>query len=227
MQTLQVVSLTWNSLWNIAALTGGISAVLAAVGTWLLMRFTKPLDSYTQEVAKQLARHQNLDKLVDETRRLTDVAEKIKSELAQENWDRQTRFVAKRDLYVSTAEALADLRRLSMRIRTLERLRLRGVNDPRMDLTKALHEANERWGRVNAVAPLMMSDEAYKALRELTLRPVQYGTPEWEDVIDRNIADMERALYQFQLAARADLGFALMTWKPSLLTTVPEEEDLQ
>lgn len=109
-----MISGGWESIVAIVAGTGVVTAVLTALAAWLVLRFTKPLDSYTEEFAKQVARHQNLEKLVEATRRITNAAEKIKSELSHENWDRQTRWTAKRDLYVQIAQALGDLRRANI-----------------------------------------------------------------------------------------------------------------
>jgi hypothetical protein len=81
METGQLISLAWTTIVEIVGLAG----IASALGAWLVLRFTKPLDSYTEELAKQLARHQNLDKLVEETRHVTDAAETIKAALSHEN----------------------------------------------------------------------------------------------------------------------------------------------
>jgi len=196
MQSLQVISLAWDAVLKIVALTGLLSCGLAAFGAWIVLRFTRPLDSYTEELAKQVARHQNLDKLVEETRHLTDAAEKIKAELSHETWDRQTRFLAKRDLYVKIAEALGDLR-----------------------------NSYVRWHHATDTAPLMVPDDPYKPLREFKPRQIRLGTSSWEPDFEYNILSAQWALYHFQVAARVDLGFAPMVWKPIILTAPPPEPD--
>src|SRR5438874_1908255 len=100
METGQIISLAWDSILKIVGLSGVVSAVVA----WLVVRFTKPLDSYTEELARQLARHQNLDKLIEETRRLTDATETIKAALSHENWDRQQRWSRKNEMYVEIVQ---------------------------------------------------------------------------------------------------------------------------
>jgi hypothetical protein len=226
MQSLQVISLAWDTVLKIVALTGMFSAGLA----WLILRFAKPLDSYAEEFAKQIARHQNLDRLEEETRRLTDTAEKIKSEFAHGNWDRQTRYLAKRDLYVQVAVALGDLRNSYVRARRMESLRLQGAalrpdgavfEAKRIEVLKAMEDATQRWHHATDSAPLMMPDDPYKPLREFKPRQIRFGTPSWETDFEYNILSAQWALYHFQVAARSDLGFDPMVWKPIILTAPP------
>src|SRR5438270_233179 len=104
------ISLTWKTIVWIVIGTSAVSGVVMVFFGWLWLRGTKFLDTYAEEVAKGVARRQNLDQLIEETRKLTDAAETIKAELSHENWDRQTRWVAKRDLYGQIAQALGELR---------------------------------------------------------------------------------------------------------------------
>jgi hypothetical protein len=222
METDQFIALAWSTVLQIVALTGLASSVL----TWLILRLTKPLDSYTEEFAKRVARYQNLDKLVEETRLITDAAEKIKSGLLQENWDRQTRWTAKRDLYVEIAKALGDLRRADITMKGLERLRLtRNLADPkygpelqakRRDALRAMEEASVNFQRAIDTAPLLIPDGPFKPLREFKPREIRFDTPHWEEDFEYNIQSTQWALYHFQTAARADLGFEPMIWKPTI-----------
>jgi hypothetical protein len=224
----QVISLTWASIVAIVAGTGVVTAGFTALAGWLVLRLAKPLDSYTAEFAKQVARHQNLDRLVEETCRITDAAEKIKSELSHENWDRQTRWTAKRDLYVQIAQALGDLRRTNVTMKGLERLRLtRDLTDPRYgpeletrrrDEHRAMEAAILNFQRATDTAPLVVPDAPFKPLREFKPRQIRFDTPDWEADFEYNIMSTQWALYHFQTAARADLGFDPMEWKPTIVT---------
>jgi hypothetical protein len=203
MESVQVISLAWSSLLKIAALVGGVSGIVS----WVINRFAKPLDSYTKELAKQLARHQNLEKLVEETQKLTNAAEGIKSELLQKNWDRQTRWTAKRDLYVRIVQALGDLV-----------IGWAEADQRKTDL------AIQNYRHAVHTAPLMVSDEAFKPLSEFTPRDSRFGSPDWEADLQYNIKSAEWALHQFQTAARADLGFEPMIWKPDFVRGDPPED---
>jgi hypothetical protein len=224
----QMISVAWESIVAIVAGTGVVTAGLTALAGWLVLRFTKPLDSYTEEFAKQVAHHQNLEKLVEETRRITDAAERIKSELSHENWDRQTRWAAKRDLYVQIAQSLGDLRRAYIMMKGLEHLRLtRDLTDPkygpeldtrRQDALRATEAADLGFERATDTAPLMVPDAPFKPLREFKPRQIRFDTPDWEADFEYNIMSTQWALYHFQTAARADLGFDPMEWKPTIVT---------
>jgi len=57
------------------------------------------------EKAKNLATHEDIQKLIDQVRE----TERVKSEISDRMWDRQTRWTYKRDLYVRIIECLTDL----------------------------------------------------------------------------------------------------------------------
>ena len=235
MVTAELISLASDTVLKLVGFTSIVTAVLTPLGVWLILRLTRPLDSYTDEFAKQVVRHQNLEKVVEETRRITDAAEKIKSELSHENWDRQTRWTAKRDLYVRIAEALGEFRNLNVTLKGMEHLRLtRDLSDPsygpvfqkrREQNARQMDEAMMKWHNAVDTAPLMIPDEAYKPLREFKPRQIRYDTPQWENDFECNIAATQWALYHFQIAARGDLGFVPMVWKPTIVTgTDPTQE---
>jgi hypothetical protein len=230
-----ISSLDWQGILKIAALSGIVSSILVAFGAWLVLRFTKASDSYLEALAQQLVRHQHLDELVEETRRLTRAAEMIKSELSQENWDRQTRFLAKRDLYVKVAEALCELRDAYVVARGLERSRVAGAalapdhalfKQKRTENLQKVQDATAKFSQVTATGPLMMPDAPFKPLREFAPHKVRYGTSNWERDIELNIEKVRWALYHFQVAARADLGFGPMEWKPILIDDPPKDDEL-
>jgi hypothetical protein len=222
-----VISLAWDAIVKIVALTSAISTLLIVIGTWIVLRFTKPLDSYTEEIAKHLARHQNLERLVEETKRLTDAAENIKSSLSHENWDRQTRWTAKRDLYIRIAEALGEYRTLQVRMKAMEGIRSSGgyadaaqqalFDKKREENLRNLDESNTKYLNAIDAAALMVPDEAYTPLREFKPRQIRYRTDNWEGDFEYNILRAQTALYRFQVAARADLGFGPMVWKPEII----------
>ena len=59
----------------------GIPA-LTTVGVFLLARFTHVFDAYAGERAKLLAQFHNLDKLVEQTAKLTETAKLIESRVS-------------------------------------------------------------------------------------------------------------------------------------------------
>jgi hypothetical protein len=74
----------------------------------------------------------------------------------------------------------------------------------------------------------MIPDEPYKPLRDFKPRKIRYNTPNWEKDFEYNIASTQWALYHFQTAARADMGFDPMVWKPTIISSpLPKEDSSQ
>jgi hypothetical protein len=69
----------------------------------------KPLDSHTEEVAKGVARHENLDKIVEEARHVTNAAEQIKASLSQGIWDQPQRWAKRLHVYANLLGAIQAL----------------------------------------------------------------------------------------------------------------------
>src|ERR1039458_9006151 len=93
--------------WKLAlALVAGIP-ILTTIGVFLLARFTSVFDAYAGERAKLLAQFHNLDRLVEQTEKLTATTETIKARISDEVWDRQMRWTYLRDTYEKLMEALA------------------------------------------------------------------------------------------------------------------------
>ncbi len=228
----QTLTLAWQGLVGIVAATGLVTAALSGLAVWLVLRFTKPMDAYSEEFAKQLARHQNIGRLVEEARSVTDAAENIKHQLSHENWDRQSRWTAKRDFYVQITQALGEMRASYATWQGLERLRLdKGIegtmyaselDQKRRQAQEAMELALQRYQRATDAAPLMIPDEPYKPLRELAPRAIRFGTSAWGSDLEYNIAGVQWALYHFQVAARADLGFEPMVWRPNIISSVED-----
>lgn len=101
-----LVELTWRNIGVIVVGGGVITTTLAGIAAYILARATKPIDAYGEEIAKQLAKKHGLDRLVQETQKLTSAAETIKANLSHENWDRQQRWAKKHEVYADTAQKL-------------------------------------------------------------------------------------------------------------------------
>ena len=114
----------------------------------------------------------------------------------------------------------------------MERLRLQGAalgpdgalfEEKRKERLQLIEEATLKWHQAMDTAPLMIPDEPYKPVREFKPRLIRYDTPHWAQDCEYNIAIAQWALYHFQVAARADLGFEPMVWKPIILSAPPSD----
>jgi hypothetical protein len=136
---------------------------------------------------------------------------------------------------VKVAEALSELRDAYVLSKGLERSRLAGAalapdhglfEQQRTENLQKVQDATAKFSQVTATGPLMMPDAPFKPLREFAPHKVRYGTVNWELDIEWNIERVRWALYQFQVAARADLGFEPMEWKPILIDDPPKDDEL-
>jgi hypothetical protein len=91
--------------WNLA-LAFVASSAATTLGVYLLARFTHAFDAYGGERAKLLAQFQNLDKLVEQTQKLTATTEAIKAPISDEVWDRQWRRGQKLKIYSQILQAI-------------------------------------------------------------------------------------------------------------------------
>ena len=89
-------------------------------------RFTPVFDAYAGERAKLLAQFHNLDKLVEQTAKLTETTKLIESRVSYDLWDRQMRWDFKRDIYIRLMEALGEGLDVEGHSKLLEQIRRRG-----------------------------------------------------------------------------------------------------
>lgn len=92
--------------WKLAvAIIAGIP-ILTTLGVFLLARFTSVFDAYAGERAKLLAQFHNLDKLVEQTEKLTVATESIRTRMSEDVWGRQQRWLKRMDAYVDVVAKL-------------------------------------------------------------------------------------------------------------------------
>jgi hypothetical protein len=82
-----------------AFLAGGLSLV----GGWAGAYF----GSYLKKKGENLATHEDIDKLVDQVRVVTQTTKEIEAKISDEVWDRQKRWELKREVLFQAAKAVA------------------------------------------------------------------------------------------------------------------------
>lgn len=115
--------------WKLAITVIAGSTALTTIGVFLLARFTAVFDAYAGERAKLAAQFQNLDRLVQQTEKLTATAETIKARVSYEMWDQQVRWTSKRDCYMKLMETLGERYDVEARNKLLEQIRRREPNN--------------------------------------------------------------------------------------------------
>jgi hypothetical protein len=200
--------------WKLAvAVIAGIP-ILTTIGVYLLARFTHGFDAYAGERARLLAQFHNLDKLVEQTTKLTATTETIKARISDEVWDRQMRWNFKRDMYVRLMEAIGERLDVEGQNKLLEQIRRRGPTDRALfgaERDKAMIRAQDvqaRLVRAACVGPLVISADSHQVLIETNaaIKKVNYDLPDFETVCDHNLKVLQDALNRLFGSARKDLG---------------------
>lgn len=200
--------------WRLAlALVAGIP-ILTTIGVFVLARFTHVFDAYADERAKLLAQFHNLDKLVEQTEKLTATTETIKARISDEIWDRQMRLSLKRDMYIRLMETLGERLDVEVQNKLLEQIHRREPQDRDLfakERDKALfrgQEAQARLVRAACVGPLVISPESHLVLVETSaaMKKVNFDLPDFEADCDHNVRVLQDGLNRLLATARQDLG---------------------
>ena len=77
--------------------------LLAAIGGW----FGSYFQGYMSEKGKNLATHEDIDKLVDQVKAVTQTTKEIEAKISDQVWDRQRRWELKRDQIVKLADQMS------------------------------------------------------------------------------------------------------------------------
>jgi CHASE3 domain sensor protein len=161
-----------------------------------------------------LAQFHNLDRLIEQTEKLTATTETIKAEIQHKVWETQTTLTLKRDVYTRLLESIGEMIEDQQESKSLESMRRTKFHDMR-ELTEKLTRSKDRldetmrkWSRAIDVAPILISDEAFALLPTvfLGLIPVNFDGLMFPQECDRNIEHLKTCRYRLQQAARADFG---------------------
>lgn len=186
---------------------GGTGLVAVVFAFWL----KSYLGPYLSQKAKNLATHEDIQKLIDQVRE----TERVKAEISDSIWDRQARWTEKRDMYFRVLKGIGRLINDQQDQQSEERLRSKFGNLPefRKDVnesTARLQRTIDKWFRVVDVAPLFVSDQAFTIIETVFpgVKPSPLPPASCIDICDTNIAHLQRCRADLWKVARSDLGFA-------------------
>ena len=197
------------NLANLFALLAGSSA-LTTVGVYLLARFTTVFDAYGKERAKLLARFADLDKIVQETERITSAAEIIKAKISDQTWDRQARWTYKRDVYIRVIQAVGRLRSGLARLITSFKSEQENASWAEEEAKIAYQEASEANNElllVYDIAPVVLSDNACQILGNVLGAFKPKSSDLLKNQLQERMEAVKRELEALRKEARMDLGY--------------------
>jgi hypothetical protein len=180
-----------NALWN--GLFGAIGGAIVApiIVLWIKSYF----GPYLTQKAKNLATHEDIQKLIDQVRE----TERVKAEISDSMWDRQSRWTYKRDLYVKIVETMTTLIGLETRLRAAEELGLPAVE-------------SKEWGqyltelmKLTGIASFVLSERANRILENLRSTKSNAADEPWSQ---EQTTRLKAHLSILREEARKDLGYA-------------------
>ena len=209
MQTVVVAS------WKLTVILVIGIPTLSVLSAYLVARFTHAFDSYSEERAKLLAQLHNLDKLVEQTKILTATTETIKSQLSDEVWGKQQRWLKRLDTYVAVIEALQKYQQASVDVQAYAKTRRENqmsTAQVRLAAEKHFSEAMGKyntatalWTHTLSLAQLTCPKEAMRALHQF--RFPNFIVEETETILPAARLLAAKVSNQFVSAARSDLGY--------------------
>lgn len=141
---------------------GFVAPALSTFGVYLLARFTRAFDAYGGERAKLLAQFQSLDKLVEQTQKLTTVTEAIRAQVSDKVWDRQWRQGQKLIIYSQVLQAINEY---SIWLSDVsEGWKFGSASSPIDTMRKDAAQIAESFHAAHAVAPLFLSKDSLDLL---------------------------------------------------------------
>jgi hypothetical protein len=177
----------WTGL--LSGITG--SGVVVAVFGWWLKFYFGP---YLTQKAKNLATHEDIQRLVDQVRE----TERIKAEISDSIWDRQARWTYKRDLYIQLVECMTGLIGLEARCRKTEELTL-----PTGELYREWGERMAEFYKLSEIAMMVVSERACRTLMNYRRTKAEAEDPWSQEQTQRLKAHLELLRDE----AKKDLGY--------------------
>jgi hypothetical protein len=199
--------------WKVAlALVAG-SGVVTTIGVFLLARFTSVFDAYAGERARLTAQFHNLDRLVEQTEKLTATTEAIKARVSDEVWDRQMRWNFKKDMYIRLMETIGQHMGNHEYNMHLESVRRKNPNNAlypsaRDEAIRRSQIALMELNKVACSAPLVISSESHRILvdTQRALRQINFDMPDFEKDCQHNLAVLQDGLDSLLRSSQKDLG---------------------
>ena len=86
-----------------------LGAIIAALSFFLGAVFRPYLTGYATKKGENLATHEDIDKLVDQMKAVTEATKKIEAEISSGVWDKQKRWEMKRQVLFEAARKISEI----------------------------------------------------------------------------------------------------------------------
>jgi hypothetical protein len=106
------------------------------------------LGSYLKKKGENLAIHEDLSKLVEQMKAVTQATKEIESKISSDVWDRQKAWELKRDILLGATKGIAEVEDALIGLDTVLQVEIRdGKTDVTPGWLSAKHEKVMNWGK--------------------------------------------------------------------------------
>jgi hypothetical protein len=177
------------------------------------------IGSYLKKKGENLATHEDINKLVDQVKSVTQATKEIEAKISGELWDRQRHWEAKRDSLLSAVKSLSLVDRHFSLFRETVDFGLKNkppeeqLNRKLFEAVKDYSEARDMLDEAALLVDMICGETTVLALREV--RKIVEQRSELLVKKDVDGADAlkkryHRSLYDFKSALRSELGIGMV-----------------
>jgi hypothetical protein len=202
-------------------ITGAICSVLSFLSGVVLTTY---LRGYSAKKGENLATHEDISKLVDQVKAVTEATKKIEAEISTGVWDRQKRWEMKREVLFEAAKRLAEIEDALLGYSVVmkeDRKKQREWESAPPSDTEQLtwgqtkYERLMRWSRASSefdesrsFVTIVCSKDSIRAFYEFSMfiRKLGGAMTEDPDIWDKSRVELSKKLVEAQMAIRKELG---------------------
>jgi len=194
------------------------------------------IGSYLKKKGENLATHEDINKLVDQVKSVTQATKEIEAKISGDLWDRQKHWEAKRDSLLSAVKSLSSVDRHFSLFREIVDFGLKNkpleeqVNIKLFEAVKDYSAAQDTLDEAVLLVDMICGGTAVLTLREVRKLVGQRS----EFLVKKNVDGADalkkkyyRSLYDFKSALRKELGIGVITPQSaeSSATPSPDSQD--
>jgi hypothetical protein len=191
------------------------------------------IGSYLKKKGENLATHEDINKLVDQVKSVTQATKEIEAKISGELWDRQRHWEAKRDALLGAVKSLSSVdKHFSLFRETVDYGLKNGppeeqLNRKLFEVVKDYSEARDMLDEAVLLVDMLCGEATIRTLREARKLAGQRS----EQLVNKDVDGADalkkryyRSLYDFKCALRSELGIAVITPQSSESSATPSPD---
>lgn len=186
------------------------------------------LGAYLRKKGENLATHEDIERLLDQVRKVTTTTEQIKAEISSDVWDRQRQWELKREMIIEVSKAISDVEEGLLTLGSVTRV-MKSDDDewkqPFYDATQKWRKASATFDTARFLVTIVCNKEAANAVHEYgkfaTQMAADLTRTKDAKVYDDRGKDLGLRYEQARRALRSELGFKDPTPQSSVSSATP------